>query len=157
MIGAGLAVFAGLALAQAQAPPAAPAPKTADQGLCSVTGQVVRLGTNQPLKKAFIHVRGEGEPGRASGYGAETDDSGHFAIRKMPPGRYSMYVERVGYLREYYGQTSPGEPRAMLSLAAGESAHDLVFRMVPWSVIAGRVTNEDGEPIAGAQVAALEL
>jgi len=153
MLVVGLALIEGLALAQN--PPAVPAAKLTDKNLCTVTGQVLRSGTNLPLKKAYIHMRSREEGDRSIGYGAQTDDSGHFSISKIQPGRYSLFVDRVGYVRQSYGQTASARQGAILALAAGESAHDLVFRMVPWSVIAGRITNEDGEPISYADVTAM--
>jgi hypothetical protein len=37
-------------------------------------------------------------------------------------------------------------------VAVGGAAKDVTLRLVPWGVLTGRVTDEDGQPIAGAEV-----
>src|SRR5208282_1620124 len=138
------AVFQSLALAQN--PPASSTSKVPDKDLCAVTGRVVAAATNLPLRKASIHMRRADESGSGRGYGAQTDDSGRFSISGIQPGRYSLYVERSGYVRQSYGEGTTDDSEAVLTLAPGGKMQDLIFRMVAWSVISGRITNEDGEP-----------
>jgi hypothetical protein len=54
-----------------------------------------------------------------------------------------------------YGQRKPNDPGAILTLRAGQEMKDLLLRLIPSAVIAGRILDEDGEPLAGASVAAL--
>ena len=36
-----------------------------------------------------------------------TDAGGHFALKDIEPGRYQLWVERNGYVRQEYGQRNP--------------------------------------------------
>jgi len=149
-----LALLEGWALAQN--PPASSPSKVPDKEMCTVSGRVVAAATNLPLRKASVHMRYAEESGPGRGYGAQTDDSGRFSISGILPGRYSLYVERVGYVRQSYGEGAAHDTEAVLTLAPGGKMQELIFRMVAWSVISGRITNEDGEPVVGAQVMAFE-
>ncbi|MFB3922957.1 MAG: carboxypeptidase regulatory-like domain-containing protein [Terriglobia bacterium] len=116
----------------------------------TLEGRVLKAGTDEPLKKASLTLRnvgGEGRPQTTS-----TDVGGRFVLKDIAPGRYMLWAERNGYVRQAYGQRGNDRFGITLSLAAGQSLSDLTFRLIPAAVIAGRVTDEDGEPIAGAIV-----
>jgi protocatechuate 3,4-dioxygenase beta subunit len=155
ILGVGLALFARLALAQN--PPAAPPPKIPEKDLCAVTGLVVRVGTNEPLKRANVSLRRMDSTEGADNYGAQTDVSGRFAVEGIQPGRYNLRISRTGYVTQSYGQESGADDGsgAVLALDPGRKMDGLLFRMSPWSVIAGRITNEDGEPLVWVRVQAL--
>lgn len=143
-----------------------------------VQGTVVSAAGGQPLKKARVTLRRvmEGGPGAQGGppmgpggeafnrpqvrnvpYTAITDASGQFAITDVQPGRYRLTVERQGYVRAEYGQRQAGRAGATLTLDAGQKLRELLFRMTANGVIAGRVTDEDGEPVVNGNVQALRL
>lgn len=124
------------------------------QEKCAVSGIVVRLGTSEPLKSAYIRLALQGERGGTS-LGATTDASGKFFFRNVEPGRYRMTVARNGYVTQEYGQRSPNDPGAILSLTSGQSVQDLLFRMIPAAVISGHIQDEDGESLPWVQVLAL--
>jgi protocatechuate 3,4-dioxygenase beta subunit len=150
---AGIVLLGGVA--SAQGPLQAPAAKALEKDLCAVSGLVVRVITNEPLKRANVSLRRIDSPGEEPTYGAQTDISGRFSIEGIPPGRYHMEVSRAGYLTQTYGQESGAGPGAVLALDPGRKVDGLLFRMAPWAVIAGRITNEDGEPLARVQVQAM--
>jgi hypothetical protein len=70
---------------------------SSDAQLASVAGQVVRVGTNEPLKKARILLTAERD-NSADPYITITDAAGQFAIAEIRPGRYKMEVESTGRL-----------------------------------------------------------
>ncbi len=144
-----LILFAAPAGAEAQSkkPENTPAKDT-----CSVAGLVVKLGSNEPLRKAHIYLEKVDDP--RSGYSAHTDTAGHFAIRKIDPGRYNLRVAHSGYVSQSYGETSSSRG-AVLALTQGREMQDLLFRMVPWAVISGRIADEDGDPVPEVQVQAM--
>jgi len=115
---------------------------------------VVRAATGEPLKKARITLVGQAEK-RPHALVAISDASGHFSIEKVPPGRYSMDVERVGYVSQSYGQDRPDKPGATLTLEPGKKMTELLFRLQSAGVIAGHVHDEDGEPAQNANVEVL--
>ena len=84
---------------------------------CSVAGLVVKLGSSEPLKKAEVYLQKVDD--QESGYSAHTDATGHFAIRKIDPGRYYLRVERSGYVSQLYGENSSSGPRGGLSVERG--------------------------------------
>ena len=129
-------------------------PGTADDTVAtaSIRGYVVRVGGG-PLSKAQVMLRPV--EGRRSSFGAVTDASGVFTLANIQPGSYRLEVERDGYVDREYGQVSPSRPGTVLVLADGQEVRDVVINMVPTGTIAGRVYDEDGEPIVGASVRAM--
>jgi len=59
-------------------------------------------------------------------------------------------------VRQEYGQRQPNSPGAILTLVPGQRLRDLVFKLIPAAVIAGRVYDEDGEPVPGARMEAMQ-
>jgi len=136
--------------AAAQQPGQPPAEKPPEK--CTLEGQVVKAGSGEPLKKARLalsKVEGRGEPVRAV-----TGADGRFLLEDIEPGRYRLYVERNGYVGQEYSQRQPNSPGAILTLLPGQRLRDLVFKLIPAAVVAGRVYDEDGEPVPGAMVQA---
>jgi hypothetical protein len=139
--------MAASASAQAPAQPKKPEPGT-------IEGTVVRAATNEPLRRARVTLR------RAEGrselqVAATTDAAGKFILRGVEPGRYRLVVERIGFVRQEFGQRNPGRPGSILTLSEGQTLRDLTFRMIPWATITGRVFDEDGEPLPWVQVQVL--
>jgi hypothetical protein len=128
--------------------------QTSEQGgKCILEGQVVKAATGEPLKKARVRLQ-EVETG-TSLVTAITDLSGRFVLSDIEPGRYRLSVQRTGYLQQRYGQDGANRPGAILSLVPGQRLRDIVFRLMPHAVVAGRVYDEDGEPVPGVRVEAL--
>lgn len=119
----------------------------------SVSGTVVRLAGGEPLKGASVQL--QDLENRAQTTSTVTDAGGRFEMKGIDPGRYRLSVSRNGFVRQDYGQRKPEDPGTVLSLRAGKNLKDLLFRLIPSAVIAGRVTNEDGEPLPWVQVSAL--
>lgn len=130
-----------------QTPPASPAPNKEN---ATVAGNVLRLDTSEPLKKAKVILQSHaGDP--FSDF-CLTDEQGHFLFEKVPPGAYDLSVSRNGYVDAEYGQKKPGTPGAVLALASGQRMTDLVFKLARAGAISGHVFDEDGEPISKAEV-----
>jgi protocatechuate 3,4-dioxygenase beta subunit len=134
----------------AQAAKATPAPSK-DQ--CSVAGMVVKLAGSEPLRKARVRLQSLED--RTHAISTATDAGGRFELKGIEPGRYSLTVSRVGFVTQTYGQKKTDDPGAALTLHAREEIKDLLFRLVPSAVIAGRILDEDGEPIPSAIVSGL--
>jgi len=116
----------------------------------TVAGNVLRLDTGGPLKKAEVILLGTGPEGVYVFY--LTDEQGHFLFENVPPGPYQLLVSRSGYIEAHYGQKKPGAPGAMLTLSRGQRMTDLVFKLARTAAISGHVLDEDGEPISKAEV-----
>jgi hypothetical protein len=123
------------------------------QETCIVSGMVVKLAGSAPLKSARAELSSVED--RTHAYAATTDAGGRFTLRNVERGRYRLTVSRNGFVDQEYGQKTPNDPGSILTLAPGQQVNDLLFRLIPWAVIAGRILNEDGEPMPWVQVTAL--
>ena len=145
-----------LALA-AEPQSAAPAPPGANQEVKTdvIRGRVTSVETGKPLRRAQVRLASENEflgtPRTAS-----TSTDGRYEFRDVAPGRYTLRVERSGYLGLTYGQRRPGEQSRPLEIAEKDVAEKVEFALPRMSVISGHVFDDLGEPIAGVTVWVLQ-
>jgi hypothetical protein len=132
-------------LMQPQVPAARPA---------MLHGRVVRTGSDTPIAHARILAARVG--GALADYRTtSTDAGGRFTIRDLAPGTYRVYAERSGYPRTEYGRQPAGSAGTPITLAAGQSSHELVIALMPPGVIAGIVL-DDNRPARNVWVRALK-
>ena len=138
-----LALAASLAagVLTAQEPPPRPA----------ITGAVTNSLNGEPIRKATVTLSAQDEA-KGMDYTAESDGNGRFVIADVEPGDYSISAERQSFMREVDG--APGAPPPSLKVEAGQSIHDVKIKLVPLGIIAGRVLDDDGDPVRGARVEA---
>jgi hypothetical protein len=129
-------------LASAQEP--APAAKAT-----SIAGTVVQEPGSLPLKKVLVQVVAEDQK-QGGNYTASTDADGRFQIESVVPGRYRLFLERTGFV----GVNGRGlkSDVNVVTVQAGQSLEDLLFRMLPTAIISGRITDEDGDPMSEVRV-----
>src|SRR5271155_1490576 len=141
-----LLLGAGALLAQT------PAGDTAQSTRAVVAGLVTKDPGSEPVKKALIELIAESQSDGGN-YTALTGVDGGFRIENIVPGRYRLFVERSGYQEiDKHQRRSEGR---VLTLSAGQELKDLVIRLQAAAVVEGRVTDEDGDTMAEAQVALL--
>lgn len=117
-----------------------------------IEGIVTRDPDGQPVKKALIELIAENQT-EAGNYTAVTGPDGTFRIENIIPGRYHLFTERTGLL-DTDKQRGRNEGR-ILALTAGQEVKDIHLRLLAAAVIRGRVTDEDGDPLANVEVTAL--
>jgi protocatechuate 3,4-dioxygenase beta subunit len=144
-------VVASVASLSAQSPPSSGA-QTSTQVRATLSGIVTKDPGSEPLKKALIELIAESQSDGGN-YTALTGADGSFRIENIVPGRYRLFVERTGY-QEIDKHRRRTEGR-VLTLSAGQELKDLVIRLQAAAVVEGRVTDEEGDPMAEAQVAVL--
>jgi hypothetical protein len=110
------------------------------------------MDTGEPLKKARVTLESRGS--EAFSDSQLTDDQGHFLFDNAPPGPYDMEVAHNGFVDAEYGQKKPGAPGAILTLSGGQRLTDLVFKLSRAASISGQVFDEDGQPLAKAEIIA---
>jgi hypothetical protein len=119
----------------------------------SIAGAVVRAGTDEPLRKAQVHLTLKDDQGWKN-FDVVTAADGKFVFEGLAPGTYRLSVSHDGYVTKSYGPE--GEQEATLTLAAGQKMEVLIFRLQKCAVITGRVVDEDGDPVPGADVVAVQ-
>jgi hypothetical protein len=132
----------------------------------SVRGVVVGP-SDEPIRKAEVTLRSlggrpsgmfagrPGVPGTAgSVWSHTTDASGTFRFENLPAGNYSITVQRNGYVRS---DSRPGARTATstITVSSGQAVTGISVRLIPHGVIAGKVTDEDGDPVAFVSVQVL--
>jgi hypothetical protein len=120
---------------------------------CTISGMVVKLAGSEPLKNATVQLQSLQDLAHTTS--VVTDMGGRFELKGIDVGRYRLKVSRAGFVTQEYGQRTPNDPGAEIRLSSGQNLRDLLFRLIPWGVIAGRVLDEEGEPLPWAQVSAL--
>lgn len=101
-----------------------------------VAGIVTNATTGAPLARVQIHLRREPD---AQSYGAMTTSDGHFSITGVPPGSYTLQIDRAGF-------SVPADLPEEIEVAAAGTAN-LHFALTPDGAITGRVTDADGHPV----------
>jgi protocatechuate 3,4-dioxygenase beta subunit len=118
-------------------------------------GAVLNAVTGEPLKRVAVMLLPMQAMGPMTPATVLTDASGQFSFASVSPGNYRVMAERTGYVRTEYGSKAPMRPGTQITLAAGQTLKEISIRLQPHGVIAGRVLDEDGEPLAGVQVMAM--
>jgi hypothetical protein len=129
-------------------------------GRSSVEGQVVSGADGTPVRRAAVSLQrtfssGAALPGQPPRTQlpqpqTETDDQGHFAFHDLEPGGYQVTVQRQGFVAQ--NGMAIGGPNVQLWLGEGQQLTGYVVRATPQAVIAGKVVDEYGDPVMGAQV-----
>jgi protocatechuate 3,4-dioxygenase beta subunit len=130
-----------------------PAPNPAKPVACAVSGTVVKLAGSLPLKSVTVRLENVDDHSRT--LSGQTDAAGHFELTGIDPGRYRLRVIRLGFVTMEYGQRTPNDPGAVLTLNSGQTVKDLLFRLIPSAVITGRVQDQEGNPLPWVRVSAL--
>jgi hypothetical protein len=113
-----------------------------------VSGDVVDVLRGKPVKNALVTFRLRNSGLKAPCYATESDGGGRFRLPNAPPGEYYAEAHHVGL-----GQVLEGEDYyPIVRFAAGQPAQ-VSLKMIPSAVISGRVIDEDGHPVPGANVA----
>jgi hypothetical protein len=130
--------------------PAAEQPPVKPEERCTIEGTVTATATGEPLRKANLILR-RTNPGPGGGqsmsYAAVSDASGHFTIADIDPGKYFLMVARSGFVSQQYGAKSPNQAGTTLTLDKSQKLKDINFKLIAQGVVAGRVLDEDGDPV----------
>ncbi len=144
-VGHGLALFCACFSLQLSAQ--APAQTT------SIEGRVLNAVTGDPVRKAALNLYRNGTK-TTEPIIAAPDANGSFVFRDLEPGDYRLEAEGPNYLRLHYGAKSDDWPAVLLRVKAGQPLTGLVLKLAPNSVISGRVTDDNGDPLPNLLVAA---
>jgi len=149
------------AAAQPPPPPAGPPgaampPRdrpAAQTGAAVIRGRVLAADTGKPLRRARITVTAPelaGEPRTTS-----TGMDGRYELTDLPAGRYTVRVNRSGYLQLLYGQRRPLEQGKPLQLADKQTIDNVDFALPRAGLVRGQILDELSEPVADVPVFAM--
>ncbi len=121
---------------------------------CTVEGTVTSSASGEPLRKAnLMLIRADLSPGSpAMSYAGVSDAAGHFVIHDINPGKYRLNVERSGFVRQQYGSKATLSAGTILSLDKSQKLKDINFKLTPHGIVAGRVLDEDGDPVPNVNI-----
>ncbi|MEO5927011.1 MAG: carboxypeptidase regulatory-like domain-containing protein [Bryobacteraceae bacterium] len=119
----------------------------------SITGQVVSSTTGEPLRKVSLSLRPQGRGGSPAS--ATSDAAGNFRFNTVDVGTYTLTGERPGFVRAAYGEDRIGGQARTIEVTTGKTTGAIQIKLLPHSVIAGRIYDQDGDAIQNAQVQVL--
>jgi len=139
--------------------PTAPRPQTPPRdggavlptGTGRIRGRVVAADTGTPLRRAQVRVSGT-LPGLQQV--TDTDADGRYEFFNVPASRYTISVTRPGYVSMQFGQENSSQPAKPINLVDGETVEKIDVALPRGAVIAGRILDDLGEPVAGVRVQA---
>jgi len=102
-----------------------------------VKGSVINALSGEPLRKTTVTLKG------AAHYSAVTDAEGKFSIEGDQPDEFELYATRQGFINFV-------DARKFKLSRSGKK--DLAIKLTPQCVLAGRVVDEDGDPVENADV-----
>ena len=117
----------------AQTPPATDAPAFA-------AGEVRNSVDGTPIERAHISLQ-KSANGGTDRYGAFTNAEGKFAIPNLPPGTYSIVLDKTGFV------DTSGPSAKSLMLHSGDKKDALKLKLTPTGSITGHVLDGDGRPV----------
>ena len=129
---------------------AAAAPRTAPSGL-RIAGTLVDALTGAPIEGGEVFAAPAGDPSRM--VTTTSMAGGQFALEHLQAGKYTLSARHAGYPVQEYEQHDAFSTAVVVGPALDSDA--ILFRLRPEASISGRVSDEHGEPVRGAQVVLL--
>jgi hypothetical protein len=133
-------------------PSAKPADEVKPEDKCKLSGQVLNISTNEAVRKANLSLQG---PGGHPALTATTDAEGKFEFTEVLPGRYLLYAEKTGFMKQTYGARQSGLGGTMIALSKKQELKGIAFKLTPQGIIAGRILDDEGEPMGTTMVMAM--
>ncbi|MGD9904620.1 MAG: carboxypeptidase regulatory-like domain-containing protein [Vicinamibacterales bacterium] len=124
------------------------------RGTAVLRGYVIAADTGAPIRRAQVRVSA---PDAQDTRMTITDEQGRFEFTELVGGHYSVTASKGGFVTLQYGQRRPGERGTPVDLPAGQTLEKVAIGLPRGSVIAGRISDEFGEPLTGAQVSVLRF
>jgi len=103
----------------------------------SVSGTVVNSVTGEPVRRAQVTLSGQ--------QFSMTDSNGHFRFAGVPGGMAVLSAEKPGFFNPV--RLSRFEDPSPTMIQMTSDLENVVLKLVPQAMIAGRVTSVEGEPI----------
>ena len=128
----------------------AQAGSTAQPPPAGIAGVVIDSVNSQPIVNALVVAQGQDAKAPAV-FGSKTGADGRFAIANLPSGSYRLWAEKAGFIRSSASQPGRND-EVTIGDQRGAPRSDLILQLAPQAVIAGKITDPNGEPLSGAAV-----
>jgi hypothetical protein len=124
----------------------------------SIEGQTVNLKTGAPLRGATIYLVGpyaktvldpEDERMLTPVRGV-SGDQGRFAFHNLVAGNYSLAADHDGFERGRFFTFHVATE--LLAVGEGQQVRDVILKLPPLGVIAGKVVDDQGKPLQNARI-----
>jgi hypothetical protein len=119
-----------------------------------IRGRIVSAETGEPLRHARVELAA---PEMRNSRAVPSDLEGRFEFQHLPPGRFTVWASKNGYVTLSYGQHRSFQAGRRIELAAGQVFDQAAITLPRGAVIAGRVVNDLGEPVSGIRIGAYRL
>ena len=120
------------------------------RGTAAIRGRVVSAESGASIRRAHVRAQSGGAARQTF-----TDANGRYELTGLPAGEWTIAAAKAGFVSLRLNQRRPSELVTPLTLAEGEQKAAANFALPRGSVLAGRVTDEFGDPVAGVRVQAL--
>jgi protocatechuate 3,4-dioxygenase beta subunit len=120
-------------------------------GTGRIAGRVLAAESGSPIRRAQVRINSPDIGMKTS----LTDAQGRYEFHDLPAGRFNLHASKSGYVNVQYGQTRPFESGRPIELADRQVMEKADFNMPRGSIIAGRIVDEFGEPVADVMVSAM--
>jgi uncharacterized GH25 family protein len=122
------------------------------EGSSRLTGRVIAADNGKPVRRAYVSISlmttpRVPVPDQMSGWSVQTDANGQFEFAQLPAGSYYITVDPLG------GFLRPRDA-AFATVVEGGTAQ-VTIRVARAGAIEGRVLDENGDAVLGAQVHAV--
>jgi hypothetical protein len=155
-----LAIFPALLLGQTQNPPVAKA---------SFEGTIVNAMTGEPLRKVRVSLSiyiaqtqvsatmtvGTVRQTSSAPLSVTTDNAGKFVFPELDPADYSLRAKREGFVDGTAGNHTGSKVVDPIILAPNDHRSGFIVKMVPYGAFAGRVVDDEGDPVEGLQISVM--
>jgi hypothetical protein len=118
-----------------------------------IRGRITTLD-GQPLRQADVTISAPRmpQPQRES-----TDADGRYEARGLAADAYTIIVSKTGFATTEFGQRRASYPGRRVTVSDGEVLEHIDVILSRAGTIAGRVSDENGDPVMGATVSLLEM
>jgi protocatechuate 3,4-dioxygenase beta subunit len=113
---------------------------------------VVAATSSAPLRRAQITLTAADAQAGQVRRVTTTDANGRYEFTDLPAGRFALSAAKAGYVQMQFGQKRAFEAGTPVTVGDGEAIERIDFALPRGGVITVRVTDDFGEPLAGAQV-----
>jgi hypothetical protein len=132
-----------------------PGREVVGKATASIRGHVTR-GDGRPLARVLVQLLND-EPSTGPPIPTMTDEAGGYKLDKLLPGRYRVRASKVGYAALEFNQRRPFERGDVIFLDTGEQRDRVDIALVRHGAVEGRIVDENGDPVDGVSVTALQI